>query len=259
MIALTHRISPRMSACELSFVERTPIDLARAEAQHGAYLAALREAGAEVIALATHLEHPDAVFVEDTAVVLDELAIVTRPGASSRRGECAAIAEALRPHRELRAIDAPGVLEGGDVLRVGRTLYVGLGTRSDREGHAQLARLVRPYDYEVRSVPLRGCLHLKTGATALDEQTLLAQPEWIDLEAFAGFRVLPVDPREPFAANTLRVGETLLVSASHPRTRERIEAAGFATRALAIGEIERAEGGLTCLSLLFRSRRAGAP
>lgn len=244
------------TACELTFLDRTTIEVDALQRQHAAYQDALTEAGADVVVLDAIEALPDSVFVEDAAVVLDEIAILTRPGTASRQPEPDAIADAMRLHRrDVARIVAPGTLEGGDVLRIGRTLYVGLTTRTNRTGIEQLAALVAPHGYAVVAVDTPGSLHLKTACTALDDETLLANPAWVDLAPFAGLRILAVDPEEPFAANVLPVGDTRIVNAACPRTRARIEAhcaaAGLRTIAVDIGEFGKAEAGLTCMSLVF--------
>lgn len=154
-IALTRDVSPAMPRCELSHLARTPIDLAQAAAQHVAYERCLMELGCRVLRLPADDSMPDAVFIEDTAVVVPELAVVTRPGAASRRGETVAVASALAAHRTLARIETPGTLDGGDVLQIGRTLYVGRAARSNADGIAQLARLLAPFDYRVIPVETR--------------------------------------------------------------------------------------------------------
>jgi dimethylargininase len=255
-IALVRRPAPALAErCELTFLERSAIDFARLERQHAGYRAALADAGAEVVTLDAIDALPDSVFVEDAAVVLDGFAVLTRPGAASREAEPEAIASALAPWRPLQRIEAPGTLDGGDVLRIGRRLFVGLTTRSNRDGIARLAALAEPLGYSVTPVPVPGSLHLKTACTALDDDTLLLNPAWLDPAAFADFRVLTVDADEPFAANVLPIGDARIISAAFPRTRERVEAFCAATgvRAIAtdISEFGKAEAGLTCLSVVF--------
>jgi dimethylargininase len=173
-VALLRGVPPTLERCELSFREREPIDLARARAQHAAYADLLRELGYAVVELAADPAFPDCCFVEDVAVVLDELALLTRPGAESRRGEVAAVAEALARYRPLATTEDPATLEGGDVLRVGRTLYVGRSARTNAAGIARLAAVAEPHGYRVVPVPVSGCLHLKSAVTALDSGRLPA-------------------------------------------------------------------------------------
>lgn len=250
-VALTREPARDMSACELTHVERQPIDAVRAAEQHRAYRRALEECGARVVALPAMDEQPDSVFVEDTAIVLDELAVITSPGVRSRRAEVQAIEPEIARLRPVARISPPATIEGGDVLRVGRKIYVGLSPRTNHEGVATLRSLVAPHGYEVLTVELRGCLHLKSGCTAIDDETILANPEWIDAVAFRDYAVVPVHAAEPWAANTLRVGATVCVGAAFPLTAEMLSRRGYAVRAVEVSEFAKAEGGLTCMSLLF--------
>jgi dimethylargininase len=240
-----------MSACELTHLAREPIDAARAARQHRAYRRALEECGARVVALPALDEMPDSVFVEDTAIVLDELAVITSPGVRSRLGEVRAIEPEVARLRAVERISPPATIEGGDVLRVGRKIYVGLSPRTNTEGVAALRSLVAPHGYEVLAVELRGCLHLKSGCTAIDDGTILANPEWIDADAFRDYEMVAVHAAEPWAANTLRVGAGLCVGAAFPRTAEMLSRRGYDVRAVDTSEFAKAEGGLTCMSLLF--------
>ena len=243
--------SPALSACALTFLERQPIDVARALEQHRAYVEALEAGGVEVTVLPAERDLPDAVFVEDTAVVVEECAVVTRPGIESRRGETASIAGALREVRPLVEIREPGTLEGGDVLRVGRTLFVGETQRTNADGIRQLATALEPHEYEVIPVRLTGCLHLKSAVTYAGRETVLVNPEWVDVNLFARWQCVPIAAGEPHAANVLTIGDTVHVAASAPRTRRKLDALGFDTRVLDTSEFEKAEAALTCLSLLF--------
>jgi dimethylargininase len=244
-------ISRSLAACELTHSPRQEFDLERAHRQHEAYVAALRAAAVAVTVLPEAPELPDAMFVEDVVLVLDELAILTRPGAASRRPEVALMAAAVAAVRRRFEILAPGTLEGGDVLRVGRTLFVGQSSRTNAEGIRQLAEIVAPFGYEVRPVGLRGCLHLKSAVTAPTPEVLVANPAWIEPAAFRGFDVIPVDPGEPRAANVLPVNGRVFVVASAPRTAEALSARGLDVHTLDVSELEKAEAGLTCSSVLF--------
>ena len=251
-IAFTREVSRSVARCELTHVARAPIDVEAARAEHAAYERALADVGCEVRRLPCDEEHPDAVFVEDTAVVLDELAVIARPGAESRRGETAAVAEALGTLRPLARVVAPGTLDGGDVLRVGRRLYVGVGARTNGEGVAQLRAFAAPFGYDVRAVTTRGCLHLKSAVTAVADDLLLVNPDWVDPAAFDGLRTLAVDPTEPFAANALLVNGRVLHGAHFPATRRHLEAAGVRVVPVPAAELAKAEGGVTCGCLLVR-------
>jgi dimethylargininase len=251
LVAITRDVSPSLAACELSFVERAPIDLDRAVEQHHAYRAALTALGCEVHELPAQAEFPDAVFVEDVAVVVDEIAVMTRPGAASRRGEGATVAALLARWRTLQAIEAPGTLDGGDVLRIGKRVYVGESARSNADGIAQLRALLAPHGHTVQAVPIRGCLHLKSAVTALADDTVLLQPAWVDREAFGDYRIIEVDAAEEHAANVLRIGDRVISPACFARTHARIRAAGIEVVEVDVSELQKAEGAVTCCSLVF--------
>jgi dimethylargininase len=251
MQALLRPVSAAMARCELTHLARTRIDVALARRQHEQYAAALAGLGCQVVTLAPEPELPDSVFVEDTAIVLDEIAILTRPGATSRRPEVAAVAGALEKWRTCVVVEAPGTLDGGDVLLIGRTLYVGRSGRSDSEGVRQLAAAVAPFGYRTVPVPVSGCLHLKSAVTQVGPDTLLINGRWVDRGHFPGQRFIEIAPEEPHAANALRIGDTVLHPASAPRSRERLESAGLSVLPLDLSEIEKAEGAVTCCSLVF--------
>ncbi|MCC7250033.1 MAG: dimethylargininase [Lysobacter sp.] len=259
IVAIVRRPAPTLAQrCELTFLEREAIDFDAAERQHAAYRDALAAAGARTIVLDAIASAPDSVFVEDAAVVLDEVAILANPGADSRRREPDFIAAPLSTHRRcIERIAAPGTLEGGDVLVVGDTLYVGLSGRSNREGLEQLASIARRYGYATVPVRVHGSLHLKTACTALDATTVLLNPAWVDATAFDAFERIETADDEPFAANVLPIGATLLANAAFPRTLVRVRAhaerAGFGVRAVDISEFGKAEAGLTCMSLVFET------
>jgi dimethylargininase len=251
LTAITRAVSPAMVRCELSFLERQPIDLSKADAQHRAYERLLEQLGARVISLPAEADLPDSMFVEDPAIVLDELAAILSLGAETRRPEAASLAKALSPFRKLEYVTLPATLEGGDVLRIDRKLFVGLSTRSNAEGIRRLAAILAPYRYEVVAVPITGCLHLKSAVTYLGRNTLLVNPDWFDPTPFSGFHSIAVAPEEPRAANALALGGTIIFPASFPQTRARIESRGFHTSPLDVSELQKAEAGLTCSSLLF--------
>lgn len=256
-IAIARAVSPSIARCELTHLERQPIDWDLAVRQHAEYLAALAELGCRVIELPAEPELPDAVFVEDAALVLDELAVLTRPGALSRRPELPSIERALAPFRPLARLEAPATLDGGDVLRAGRRLFVGRSGRTNREAIEQLAALVRPHGYSVTEVAVSGCLHLKSAVTEVGEGMLLLNPAWIEARSFAGFRMIAVDEREPHAANALRVGERVVFPTAHPHTAARLSTLGLDLRRVDLSELAKAEGAVTCCSLLFDERPTG--
>ena len=251
IIAIVREVSNALAECELSFVERQRIDLERARKQHAAYVAALESAGCEVRVAPSLPEMADAVFVEDTVVVVDELAVLTRPGAESRRGEVPSMADTLRPLRPLAWIEAPGTIDGGDVLRIGRNVYVGRSARSNDAGLEQLRALLAPHGYSVEGVRTRECLHLKSAVTAVADDTVLVNPQWLVDDPFAQYRRIEIDPGEEHAANALRAGDVVLYPASFPRTAERLRAAGIELRLLDLSELQNAEGATTCCSVLL--------
>ncbi|MBV9925583.1 MAG: dimethylargininase [Acidobacteria bacterium] len=252
IVALTREPARALDACELTYREREPIDAAVAAAQHRGYREALEACGARVVTLPPSDGLPDSVFVEDTAIVLEEVAVLTRPGVESRRGEVSLIEAEVARLREVVHVSAPATIEGGDVLRLGRTLYVGLSPRTNAPGAEALRRFAAPHGYEVVTVEPSGCLHLKTGCSALDEETVLVNPEWVDAGVFRGRAVVAVDASEPWAANVLHVNGSVCVSAAFPRTAGMLAARGYDVRAVEVSEFAKAEGGLTCMSLLFR-------
>jgi dimethylargininase len=253
LTAITRAVSPAIVNCELTFLQRQPIDLAKARAQHHTYEQLLEKQGARVLSLPAEPDLPDSMFVEDPAIVLDELAVILPLGTKSRQPEAESLAKALAPFRKLAYISAPGSIEGGDVLRINRTLLVGLTTRTNAEGIRQLKAIVAPHGYKVVAVPVTGCLHLKSAVTYLARNTLLANRPWFDPAPFANYDWIDVAPEEPHAANALTLGDTVIFPASFPQTRAKIETVGFHVTPIDISELQKAESGLTCSSLLFES------
>lgn len=251
VIALTRRPAFSFVNCQVEYIPRQEIDLHLAFRQHEAYCHALRQLGVAVEVLPPEETFPDSVFIEDNAVILDELAVVTSMGTLFRRGEPELLSPVLDRHRRLTTIAPPATIEGGDVLRMGRTLYVGVSTRTNREGVEALRAVVEPLGYEVTPVGIRASLHLKTACTSLDDETLLVNPDWIDSDALGSLRLLHVPAEEPFGANILRLPGGVLVQTSSPLTRDMIESQGFATTCVEVGEFAKADAGLTCLSLLI--------
>jgi dimethylargininase len=251
LVALTRPVPESLARCELTHLTRVPIDIARARAQHAAYERTLAELGCTIVHVDEAPDLPDSVFIEDAAVVLDEIAIVTRPGAPSRRGETSAVAEALAAYRPVAQLTEPATLDGGDVLRLWRTLFVGAGGRTNTDGIAQLAAIAGSHGYDVRAVPVHGCLHLKSAVTMVSPGVLIANPAWVETSAFDGWQIVDVDPSEPPAANVLSVDDTVLVSAAFPRTAARLEAEGFTVRMVDVSELAKAEAALTCCSVML--------
>lgn len=249
--ALVRTVSRSLASCELLHLPRQTFDIGLARKQHTAYVTALREAGALVTLLPEEPGLPDSTFVEDTLVVLDEVAVLCRAGAESREPEAAKMESAATQVRLCQRIVAPGTLEGGDVLRIGRTLYIGLSTRTNRQGIEQFHKIVSPLGYSIKTVPIHGCLHLKTAVTSPGDGLVIVNPAWIDATAFSGQHVLEVAEGEPWGANTLPVNETLLAAASSPRTLELLESHGLKVRRVGISELQKAEAGVTCLSVCF--------
>jgi len=250
-IAITREVSRSIVNCELTHLARTPIDVTRARAQHEQYRSALRALGLEIISLPEEPDLPDSVFVEDAAIVLDEVAVLTRPGADSRKPEVESVARALEPYCQLLQVTAPATLDGGDVLVIGKRIFVGQTLRSNDAAVARLTHLLKPFGYQVAGVPVTGCLHLKSAITQVDEITLLINPAWVEKSYFEGFKFIEVDPSEPFAANALLVDGTLIYPSAYPQTRERLESVGRPIVPVEADELSKAEGGVTCCSLVF--------
>jgi dimethylargininase len=242
----------------LTHLERRPIDVRIARQQHKEYESLLLRLGATVRSLPADDAYPDAIFVEDTALVLDEVAIILRPGAASRRGETAAIETALGRYRALRHLRAPAQMDGGDVLRLGKDLFVGASSRSNAAAVLQVRDIVEPLGYAVHAVPVRGALHLKSAASVLTDNVVLLNPRMANETVFHGFEVLRVHPDEPLAANALCVGDAIVYPAAFPRTAAMLRARGLALQILDASELAKAEGALTCCSLLFAEAPARA-
>ena len=253
LIAVTRAVSPRLAECELTHLPRDPINVAKAIADHERYEAALRSLGVRVVRAPEAPALPDGVFVEDAALVLDEVAIITRPGAPSRRPEIESMAGVLSGYRSLQRIQPPGTLDGGDVLVVGRQIYVGLSSRTNHDGLAQLETLLSEWGYEVISVPLNGCLHLKSAVTQVADNLLLINARWVRPECFASIESMTVAPSEPAGANALRIGTTVIYPTQYPETAERLDRAGVRVVTVPCAELAKAEGGVTCCSVVFEA------
>lgn len=256
MLALTRSVPSSIGRCELTHLAREPIDHARAVQEHAAYEDCLRRLGCRVERLPDLPDNPDSVFVEDTAVVFDEVAVIARPGAASRRAEVESTAQALAKHRPLARIQAPATLDGGDVLVTANEVFVGVSGRTNADGARQLAAILAAHGRQVVPVPVSGCLHLKSAAVwipGVSGSHVLLNPAWVDPATFRGVDVIEVDAREPDAANVLAVGGRIICAAAHPRTRRRLDAHGLATVSVPAGELAKAEGGLTCCSLILAS------
>lgn len=253
LTALVRPPAASLPDCALTHLERRPIDVELARRQHRDYREALTSLGVRTRELAVLDEHPDSCFVEDTALILDEVAVLLRPALESRRGEVESVARALTSERELLRVEAPATIEGGDVLHIGRTLFVGCSGRTDRAGREALATLVEPHGYEVRAVRTTGGLHLKSAATRIGRRTVLVNPAWLDVAPLGELELVEVDPDEPAGANAVWTGEALLMPASCPRTAERLEVRGSRVVTIDLSEFQKAEGAATCLSLLLHA------
>ena len=255
VIAITREVSPAMKNCELTHLARQPIDIDLARQQHRAYEEALKKLGCEVQRLPVEPDLPDSVFVEDAAIVLDEIAIITRPGAVSRRPETTSIASALKPYRRLCMVEPPGTEDGGDVLVVGKNVYVGQSSRSNAPAIEQMQNYLSSFGYIVQSIDVRGFLHLKSAVTLIAKDTLLINPAWVDASIFGELRIVEVDPREPYSANALWIGNGVIYPANFPHTRQRIEQVlekrKMQLYAVDVSEFQKAEGAVTCCSLII--------
>ena len=252
-IAITRQVSPAINQCELTHIAREPIDYERACAQHEQYEQALRTLGLDVISLEAEPDMPDSVFVEDVALVLEECAIMLNPGAASRRPEVATVEKALTPYREIFHIQPPGTVDGGDILKVDRTVYIGVSSRSTENAIAQMDAILQPRNYQVQAVNVTGCLHLKSAVTQVGKDTLLINPEWVSKDDFPGMQFIDVDPSESYAANAVLVGDTIIYPSSFPKTQAKLQATGIRMLIVDADELAKAEGAVTCCSLIFRA------
>ena len=255
LTAIVREVSSSINDCALSFHARQPIDVARATAQHKAYQDCLVELGVRIVSLPAEPDLPDAVFVEDPAVVVNEVGIISNPGAPSRRPETRSLANVLSRYRPLKFIAEPATLDGGDVLRVDRSIFVGLSRRTNRDGIHQLGELLGSHGYEVQSVEVRGCLHLKSACSYVGHNTVLVNRSWIDAEPLSGFELLDVPEEESAAANALLLNDVVIIPASFPKTRALLEQRGFRVRTIDVSELQKAEAGVTCTSLIFDEKR----
>ena len=249
-MAITRAVPPSITSCELTHLERRRINFNRAVEQHTAYERALEDLGCSVVRLPATPDLPDSVFVEDTAVVLPELAIITHPGAPSRRPETKSVAEELHSRRPVAFIRDPGTMDGGDVLRVGKQIYVGNSSRTNMDGISQLAKIVFPLGYTVRAVTVTGCLHLKSAVAEIADNTVLLNPAYVDPDLFSDLDRIEIDASEPDAANALRIGDSLIYPTAFPATGGLLAKHGFDVRSIDVSELQKAEAGVTCCSIL---------
>lgn len=258
LTAITRQVSSSINNCELSFHARQPIDVAKAIAQHKAYQDCLAELDVRIVSLPAEPELPDAVFVEDPAVVVDEVAVISIMGAPSRRPEARSLVGPLSRYRSIKFLVEPATLDGGDVLRVGRLIFVGLSQRTNREGVVQLGDLLRPYDYQVQPIEVKGCLHLKSACSYIGNATVLINRSLIDAERLRGFELIDVPDEEPAGGNALLVKDVVIIPASFPKTRALLERRRFRVRTLDLSELQKAEAGITCTSLIFNNEAMAA-
>lgn len=250
-LAVTRDVSPRFNDCELTHIARTPIDLDIAREQHRGYVNTLKKLGCDVLELPAEADLPDSIFVEDTAFILPEAAVITRPGADSRKPETESITQALSPHTKLLFLHPPATLDGGDVLVVGKKIFIGLSTRSNEDAINQLNNLLSDHGYTISGVQLHDCLHLKSAVTRVDKNTLLINKNWVDTEPFANYELIEVDPSEPHAANCLPIGDSIIFPTAFPKTRAKLEAHGYKIVSVEVDELAKAEGAVTCCSLIL--------
>lgn len=255
LTAITREVSRSINDCELTYHQKQEIDVGRAVEQHKAYESCLKRLGVEIISIPAEPALPDAVFVEDTAVVVDEVAVITVMGAESRRPETARIAEALSRYRPLEFLSLPATLDGGDVMRVNRKLYAGLSKRTNQDAVIQLRQILKPYDYEVVEVEVRGCLHLKSGCSYIGRNSVLVNREMIDAARLEGFDLVDAPVEERWAANALLIGETVILAESFPKTKALLESRDFKVETVDVSEFEKAEGGVTCKSIIFNIKQ----
>jgi dimethylargininase len=252
LLAITRAVSRSIVNCELTHLARTPIDVDRAGMQHAQYESALRRLGLAVLSLPEEPDLADSVFVEDTALVLDECAVILRPGAESRRPETESIAQVLAPFRKLLYIEAPARVDGGDILRLGRHVYMGISTRSDTNSAEQMQAFLEPFGYQVHVVRVMGCLHLKSAVTQVNEGTLLINAAWVHKSEFGGVKFIEIDASESYAANAVLIGDSVIYPASFPNTQKRLQAAGINVLTVEADELAKAEGAVTCCSIIFK-------
>ncbi len=251
LTAVTREVDSTIGSCALTYSPRVRIDTDLALQQHQHYQSVLSSLGCEIVIVPTEPGLPDSVFIEDTAMVLDEIAVLCRPGVASRLPEVAGVRDVLRQYRTLASIDAPGTLDGGDLLRVGKIIYAGLSTRSNQSGIEQLRGIVADYGYSVKTVATTKCLHLKSAVSEIAPGSLLINPDWISKSAFGDCELIDVDKAEAHAANALLVEQSIIYPRSFPRTLDRLVAHGISVIPVDLSELQKAEGAVTCCSLIF--------
>jgi dimethylargininase len=254
LTAITRDVNAGMGNCELTFLPRVRINTDLALRQHQQYQSALSSLGCEIVTVPTESGLADSVFIEDTAMVLDEIAVMCLPGAVSRRAELEGVGDVLQQYRTLASIQPPGTLDGGDLLRVGKVIYAGLSARSNQSGIEQLRSIVADYGFSVETVETTKCLHLKSAVSEVAPDSLLINPDWISSSAFGNCDLIDVDKEEPHAANALRVGRSVIYPSSFPRTMEKLVQRGINVMPVDVSELQKAEGAVTCCSLIFTTQ-----
>ena len=250
--AITRGVSRRIAACQLTYRSREEVNYEKATSQLERYCELLRKWNVDLLPLTASDSYPDCCFVQDTAVVLDEVCVIASMGAPARLGEVSEVEKAVAHFRKIRRIFAPATLDGGDVVQFGKRLFVGLSTRTNARGIAALASIVEAFGYTVVPVAVNGGLHLTTGCGIVNDETVLLNPRWLDASAFKGLRQLHVSEEEPWAANTIRVENSVCLEEGVPMTRELVEPYVGSIDTLDISEFRKAEGSLSCLSLIFK-------
>jgi len=250
--AITRGVSRNLAACELTYRTRESINHERAAAQLEQYCELLRGWDVHLLKISGSDSYPDCCFVQDTAVVLDEVCIIASMGAPKRRGEISEVERVASQFRRLRHIFLPATLDGGDVVQVGKQLFVGSSSRTNGRGIEALSRIVEPLGYVVVPVSVSGGLHLTTGCGVINDETVLLNPRWLDASAFEGLRQLHVPEEEPWAANTIRVDTAVCLEEGAPRTIDLVRPYAGTIETVDISEFRKAEGSLSCLSIIFR-------
>jgi len=255
LTAITRAVSPAIVRCELSFLERQPIDLSKANAQHRAYEELLEKLGAHVISLCAEADLPDSTFVEDVAVLTRDAAVLTRPGAETRAGEVEAIREPLEKFFEtIHEITTPGTLDGGDICEAGDHFFIGISRRTSESGAKQLAAILAQSGYSSSLVDIRAMksiLHLKSGIACIAERQLVVIEEMAERPEFRGYDLIRVAPEEAYAANCVRVNGFVLFPTGFPKLAAELTQRGFQLLPLEVSEFQKMDGGLSCLSLRF--------
>ena len=251
LTAITREASATIGNCALTYLPRVKIDTDLVLKQHQEYQAALASLGCELVTVPTEPGLADSVFIEDTAIVLDEIAVLCRPGIESRRPEVKGVEDVLKKYRTTASIQPPGTLDGGDLLRIGKVIYAGLSTRSNQSGIEQLRHIVADYAYFVKTIEVTNCLHLKSAVSQVATGTLLINSDWIDRSAFGGMELIEVHKKEAHAANALLVGQRVIYPSSFPRTMKKLVAHGIETMPVDMSELQKAEGAATCCSLIL--------